>query len=96
MVQLNTNALSPMALGRLNKALAKQYRFDGVIKTLGEHIATLEGNKSEGNGMIDYNRTRFNRMNNADQRAYIQGLEERRYYYVDGWTVPKIVWDCID
>lgn len=95
MATLNTETLNPMQLGRLNAALAKRARYSGEVRTLAEHLATLKGEKKEGDGMIDWNRTRFNRMNGAEQREYEARLKARRYFYVDGWQVPKIVWDVV-
>lgn len=45
--------------------------------------------------MIDWDRRKFNRMDGAEQRTYEERLKARRYFYVDGWQVPKIVWDCV-
>lgn len=95
MAKLDTSSLSPMALGRLNAALDKLARYDGQVRSLRDHIATLTGEKREGDGMIDYSRRRFNAMSGEEQRAYEARLKARRYYYVDGWQVPKIVWDCV-
>lgn len=95
MATLRTNHLTTMQLGRLNKALAKRARYDGVVRTLAEHIATLPAKKHEGNGLIRYSRTRFNRMNAKEQTAYMARMEAERHYYIDGWEVPKIVYDCV-
>jgi len=93
---INTRGLSPMALGRVNAALAKLARYSGEVRTLRAHLETLEGKKTEGDGFIDWNRRRFNAMTAREQTAYEARLRARRYYYVDGWQVPKIVWDCIE
>lgn len=95
-----TNNLSPMQAGRLHAALDRQYRFDGVIKTLRAHLEELAMvgplNLTKGDGMIDYSRTHFNRLgSNAEQDAYIARLKAKRYFYVNGWVVPKIVYDAI-
>ena len=95
MARLNTSKLTPMQRGKLIALLAKRARYDGEVMTLGEHIATLQGVKSQGDGMIDWNRRRFNKMLAQEQRAYEDRLKAKRYFYVDGWQVPKIVWDCI-
>lgn len=95
MAKLETASLSAMNAGRLAKALEKQARYAGEVRTLGAHIATLKGEKSEGDGMIDWNRRKFNAMTGREQTAYEARLKARRYYYVDGWQVPKIVWDCV-
>ncbi|WP_223215861.1 hypothetical protein [Rhizobium herbae] len=61
-----TEALSAMQSGRLNAALDRQYRFDGVVKSLRSHIEELAAavplELTEGDGMIDYPRTHFNRL----------------------------------
>ena len=95
-----TEALSPMQEGRLNAALDRQYRFDGVVKSLRSHIEALaaEGplELTEGDGMIDYSRTHFNRLaSHKEQDAYVARLRAKRYFYVNGWIVPKLVYDAI-
>lgn len=95
MAQIDTSNLSPMALGRVNAALEKLARYDGEVRTLRDHIATLKGEKREGDGMVNWNRRRFNAMGAAEQRAYEARLKGQRRFYVDGWQVPKIVWDCV-
>lgn len=96
----DTDALSPIQAGRLNAALDRQYRFDGTVRTLRAHIEHMATSGplefSEGDGMIDYSRTRFNRMeSNRDQDAYIARLKAKTYYYVNGWVVPKLVYDAL-
>lgn len=95
MAVIDTSHLSPLAAGRVRTTLEKVARYGGEVRTLAEHIATLKGEKSEGDGMIDWNRRRFNNMTAEQQRVYEARLKARRYYYVDGWQVPKIVWDCV-
>lgn len=96
MVGIRTDGLSPMQLGRLNAALEKRSRYSGEVRTLREHVATLRGEKREWDGMADWNRTKFNRMNAKEQAAYEAKLKARRYYSVDGWVVPKIVYDAVE
>lgn len=86
-----TETLSPMQAGRLMGALDKQYRFDGVVKSLRAHIELLAAcgplELAEGDGMIDYSRTRFNRLGSCkEQDAYIARLKAKRYFYVNGWV----------
>lgn len=95
MAVLDTSKLSPMALGRVNAALDKLARYSGEVRTLRAHLETLQGLKTEGDGFIDYNRRRFNAMDYKQQAAYEARLRAKRYYYVDNWQVPKIVWDCV-
>lgn len=92
----HTDKLSPMQLGRLNAALDKLYRFEDGVRTLRaqlERAPTLE--KSEGDGMIDWSRTRFNRMDGREQVEYERRLRAKRYYYLNGMQVPKIVHDAV-
>lgn len=95
MATIKTDDLSPRNLGRLNAALDRRYRFDGVIMTLREKMETAEGVKREWDGMAAWSRTKFNRMNGAEQRAYEAKLKARRQYTVDGIVVPKIVHDAV-
>lgn len=90
-----TDSLSPMQLGRLNAALDRQYRFADGVRTLRaelERAQVLE--KSETDGMVDWSRTRFNRMDGREQAAYEARLKARRYYYINNVQVPKIVYDA--
>lgn len=69
-------SLTPMQSGRLKVALDRPYRFDGVVKTLRAHIEELAASGpldlTEGDGMIDYSRTHFNRLGSfKEQDAYI-------------------------
>jgi hypothetical protein len=95
-----TEALSPLQQGRLNAALDRQYRFGGVINSLRSHIEVLAAagplDLTEGDGMIDYSRRRFNRLaSHKAQDAYIARRKAKRYFYVNGWVVPKLVYDAI-
>lgn len=46
--------------------------------------------------MIDYSRRHFNRLaSHKEQDAYIARLKAKRYFYVNGWVVPKLVYDAI-
>lgn len=46
--------------------------------------------------MVDYSRTRFNRLAfHKAQDAYIARLNAKRYFYVNGWVVPKLVYDAL-
>lgn len=95
-----TDGLSPMQSGRLKTALNKEYRYDGVVRTLRSHIEALAAagplEMTEGDGMIDYSRTHFNSLGSyREQDAYIARLKAKRYFYVNGWVVPKLVYDAI-
>jgi len=95
MAVCDLSSLTPMQAGRVKLALEKKARYSGEVRTLGAHLETLKGEKKEGDGMIDWNRTKFNRMDGPAQREYEARLKAKRYFYVDGWRVPKIVYDCI-
>ncbi|WP_371834780.1 hypothetical protein [Ochrobactrum sp. C6C9] len=46
--------------------------------------------------MIGYSRIRFNRMGSWQlARRYIARLKAKRCFYVNGWVVPKLVYDAI-
>lgn len=95
-----TVSLSPIQSGRLQAALNRQYRFDGVVKTLRSHIEELSAagqlELSEGDGMNDYSRTHFNHLGSyEEQDAYVGRLKAKRYFYLNGWVVPKLVYDAI-
>lgn len=97
---VTTDGLSPMQSGRLKAALDKEYRYDGMVRTLRSHIEALAAagplELTEGDGMIDYSRTHFNRLGSyREQDAYIARLKAKRYFYVNGWVVPKLVYDAI-
>lgn len=89
-------SLSAMQAGRLSAALARPYRFSDGIRSL---KAELERNpdktKSESDGMIDWSRSKFNRMDGREQAAYEARLKAKRYYFVGGLAVPKIVFDAV-
>lgn len=85
---------------RLQKALSKLYRFNGVVMSLGQY---LEGNawtlKEFEESKVQYNRIKFNRMNHAEQAEYQKKLDEKvtRYYaeFADGSMIgiPKMLAD---
>ena len=95
-----TDHLTPMQRGRLNAALDKQYSYNGVVKTLRQHIESLAAagplELSEGDGMIDYSPRHFNRLGSLkEQGAYIAGLKVKRYYWINDWKIPKLVHDAL-
>ncbi|WP_420408679.1 hypothetical protein [Hoeflea sp.] len=100
----NLDSLSPMARGRVGKALDKQFRFSDGVATLraklekenAAHGLTFE----ETDGMIDYNRRKFNGMNSREQAAYMARLRAKRYYWAvtpdgDSYQIPKVVFDVV-
>lgn len=95
MARLNLDGLSPMQAGRVAVALDKLWRIGGEVMTLRQFVLASEGRKRITDGACDYNRHTFNRMNNAEQRAYEARLAARRYYILDDVPIAKIVWDCV-
>jgi hypothetical protein len=86
---------------RLQAALEKRWRWpDGAIRTTAEQIAIWRAagpiEKSEGDGMIDWSRRTFNRMDGNQQAAYEARLKAKRYYYLNNTTVPKIIYDSVE
>lgn len=101
----NRHNLSPMVAARLETCLAKLFRYDDGVRSLGAEIEARAGRgeifaKKATDGMIDYSRTKFNRMNGREQAAYEARLKAKRYYWLEcsdgtGMSVPKTVFDAI-
>lgn len=89
--------LTPMQNGRLQAALDRLYReSDGTVRALRDWIkAQPECVLSTSDGMIDYNRRTFNRMDQRQQDAYMAKLRARRYFYINDRQVPKMVYDFV-
>ena len=97
------SSLSPMAKARTEAALAKRFRYPDGVRTLGENLQRLfeRGElvaKQETDAMIEWNRTRFNRMNGREQADYEARLKAKRLYWLQdrdgcGHAVPKLVFD---
>lgn len=79
---------------RTNAILDRCVRIDGRITTWREFVSGVTASDLDTcDGMIDYSRTRFNRMNNREQSAYIAALKAKTYYMVRGVIVPKLVYE---
>ena len=96
---INTHGLTPMQVGRLNKALDTLVRIDGVVMSWRDYALTTV-RKRETDGMADYSRTRFNRMNGREQAAYMARLEAKRVYILEdaegfGRAVSKVIFDAV-
>ena len=85
---------------RLQKALSKVYRFNGVVMSLGQYLEENAWTLREfEESKIQYNRRKFNSMNYAQQEEYEKKLAEKvtRYYaeFADGSMVaiPKMLAD---
>lgn len=77
---------------RADKVLNSLIRIDGVVTSWRDFVSRGVVT-SEGDGMIDWSRTKFNRMNYREQAAYEAKLKAKRYYYVNDVQCPKTVWD---
>ncbi len=101
----NFDGLNPMQSGRVQKALDRKYRYSCGVMTLGQWLESKAAagelhRKFMTNGMAGYNRIKFNRMDGAEQAAYLKRLESKRVAnveYGDGYAIeiPKIVYDIL-
>lgn len=102
---INRSTLSPMNAARLDACLGKLFRYDDGVRSLGSEIEARAARgelvaKKETDGMIDWSRTKFNRMDGREQAAYEARLRAKRYYWLEsadgtGMPVPKTVFDVI-
>jgi hypothetical protein len=92
------STLTAANAARLAAALDKPYRFEDGVRPLRDELARRKAdgrlNPETGDGMIDWSRTKFNRMDGKQQAAYEAALKARKYYYLGGLQVPKIVFDA--
>ena len=98
MAHIDTTGWKPERIGRLNKLLDKLIRSEGQVKTQRQWIEDMPDDvtKEVIDGMIDYNRTHFNRLtSDRAQREYIARLKEKRNYVVGDMLVPKLVFDAV-
>lgn len=104
MAMIETDGLTPMQRGRLDKALDARVRIDGVVTTWRAFVATVTGEKQITDDSASYSRTRFNRMGYEEQAAYMARLASKRCYhlakadpqYGTVWIqVPKIIYDAV-
>lgn len=95
----DTSRLNPMQKARLEEQLDKLMRFSDGMRTVRAQLLRLAAGgplvRTVGDGFIDYNRVKFNRMDGKQQRAYEDKLRAKRYYYVNDWQVAKIVFDAV-
>lgn len=94
MTRLNQKAIET----RTHSALNNLIRIDGVVASWRAHIdgwaEQSELNFDTMDGMIDYNRTHFNRLDStAKQDAYMKRLRDKTYYTINNTIVPKLVYD---
>ena len=97
MSRINTEGLTPLQLGRLNRVLEKEWFYNGTIKTMRQIIdgKPPEAEKSSGDGMIDWKRRHFNSLDHKGQEAYEARLRAKRYFYFGETQIPKVVFDAI-
>jgi len=81
--------------GRINAQLDKLWNIRGKAMSMRQFI---EENKNdlqltETDGMIDYSRTKFNRMDYKEQEKYMSMLKGRKYYFINDIKVAKLVYD---
>jgi hypothetical protein len=96
-MKFNTSSLSPMALGRLNKALDTCYSFSDGVCTLRQKIESLHPIvKEETDGMVNWNRRHANNLAGSAYEEYEARLKAKRLYYINDLLVPKIVYDAVD
>lgn len=98
----NLDGLTPMQLGRVQKSLAMQFRFNSGIMTLQQRLESLPiTSKRVTDSRCNWNRRKFNRMDQKQQDAYEKRLRDTPRYCVDhgdNFTIdiPKIVWDVLN
>lgn len=97
MAIFDLTALTARDAGRVNAALDKVYRFFGgrtcSLRAHLEEFTIVE--KRETDGMIEYDRNHFNRLEGAAQDAYMARLRAKRLYWVNDTLVPKCVFDVV-
>lgn len=97
MAEISNVGLTGAQITRLNALLEKQFNTDDGVKTQREIIEAMpeKPTKEIINGMIDWSRRKFNRMDYREQAAYQARLEAKRYYVVGSMIVPKMVFDAV-
>lgn len=103
-----TNKLTPLQFGRLKKSLEKQYRYDGIIKTVKQNIEDNFFIKKEiGKAAINWKHydkllDPWNGYETEESKAYKEKIEKKKiyelYYKNDNGTyteIPKIVFDIL-
>lgn len=100
------NQLSLMAKGRIEKVLDRLWRFNGVVRSMGEQLkmefeSDLMKAKYTTNNMWKWDRRKFNNMNREEQCEYEAGLIKGRTYHIDYGDascreIPKVVYDVLN
>lgn len=83
--------------GRTKKALDQLVNWRGRTMRWRDVIAALPDmpEKVIANGLMDYNRHKFNARDHEGQAAYMRRLKERRHYFVEGIEVSKTIFDAV-
>lgn len=97
MAKINTLGMTANKIAMVEQLLHKCYKTDMGVLNLQQIIEKMPDTpkKEVIDGMIDYSRSRFNRLNGFDQKRYMDRLKSKRYYVVDGMIVPKTIFDAI-
>ena len=98
--------LTPMQRGRLESQLGKIWRFNGVVRSMGQQLKMEFDNgeltnKYTTNNMWKWKREKFNQMLGHEQKEYEARLIKGRTYHVtlrEGYHrhIPKVIYDVLD
>ena len=97
-----TTDKTPMQAGKIREALAKQYRFDGVVRTVRQQVEWLHANGGLEVSTFDepkikpMSRAQFNRATQREQDAHEKKMREagtKTVYLVGGSDLGKIAYD---
>jgi hypothetical protein len=102
--------LTPMQKRRLESQLGKYWRFDGVVRSMGQQLQMEFDNgelkdKYTTNNMWKWNRRKFNQMLGHEQKEYEARLIKGRTYHVTlnderrderHREIPKVIYDVLD
>ena len=94
--RIDVSGMTPHQAARANAALDSLVRIDGQVMSWRAFIESCDAiEKSESDGMIDYSRSHFNRLDHDGQARYMARLKTKRMYYVNGYVVRKLVYDAV-
>lgn len=88
--------MNKLQKSRLERELDKSVRINDTVTTWRKWIdAQTELSCKESDGMCDWSRTRFNRLDGDGQAAYEKRLKSKAYYWVNNVQVPKMIYDFV-
>ena len=94
--KIDLSSFSRLDRGRVEALLDKVLRWEDGDYTTRQWIEKQSRiHKSQGDGMLNFNRTRYNRLDRDGQAAYEARLRAQRFYYLNGREVPKLVYDAV-